>query len=366
VYAVSSLVADPSPTELEAESPDISNSQDLKLPQPVPSRLVLLANSLVVGTTTAYQEALDLEKYLTSPRFHYQLPVRTSSGVVTPSPGYGGLLSFLFKSRTGYCQQFATAFAVLARIDGLPSRIAVGFLLGTPVGHDEWQVDGTDTHAWPQVQFEDYGWIDFEPTPGTGMEGSTAPVLPMTTTTTAVPSVTPTTLGPARNLHPLPSGGTTKPNPGRRGDQAHRSSSLSVQWLLLLPLCVLAWAGGLLLRRRLRLRRLMRKSRAGILGAWGEALRTLDLAGISRRRAETYLELSRRVTATGVLSDEADLAFRDLARLATAASYAAVAPGDFRARQAMCDAKTVVRNARRKIARWQRIAAALDPRSVPT
>jgi hypothetical protein len=110
---------------------------------------------------------------------------------------------------------------------------------------------------------------------------------------------------------------------------------------------------------------LRRESRAGILAAWGEALRTLDLAGIRRRRAETYLELARRVTSTGVLSDEAELAFRNLARLATTASYAGAPPGDFAARQATRDANTVVHSARRRIARWQRIAAALDPRSLP-
>ena len=365
VYAVDSIVADPSPAQLEAGSPNISNLQDLQLPRPVPSRLVQLANRLVAGATTDYRKALDLDAYLTSPRFHYHLPERTKSGVVAPSPGYGGLLSFLFKSPTGYCQQFATAFAVLARIDGLPTRIAVGFLPGTQVGHDEWQVEGTDTHAWPQVQFENYGWIDFEPTPGTSVKGSSAPALPTTATTTTVLSATPTSSGSAHNLRPSPNGGAAEPKPGRGGGQARRPGSLFAPWLLVLPTGMLSWAGGLLLWRRLRLRRLRRETRAGVLAAWGEALRTLDLAGIRRRRAETYLELARRVTSTGVLSDEAALAFWNLARLATAASYAGSPPGDFGARQATRDATTVVRSARRRIARWQRIAASLDPRSLP-
>ncbi len=117
--------------------------------------------------------------------------------------------------------------------------------------------------------------------------------------------------------------------------------------------------------RRLRLRRLRSEPRAEILAAWGEALRTLDLAGIRRRRAETYLELASRVTSTGVLTDEAELALRNLARLATTASYAAAPPSEVGTRQAMSDAKTVVRSARRRGARWQRIAASLDPRGLP-
>ena len=308
VYAVDSIVADPSPAQLEAGHPDISDFRDLQLPQPVPTRLVRLANSLVAGATTTYQKALDLEAYLTSPKFHYRLPGRTKSGVVTPSAGYGGLMSFLFRSRTGYCQQFATAFAVLARVEGLPTRIAVGFLPGTPVGHDAWQIDGSDAHAWPQVRFESYGWIDFEPTPGTSVKGSSAPALPTTPGATTVPVATPTSSGSSHNLRPSPSGGTATPGVGRQRGQAHRFHALSAAWLLVLPVGVLCWAGGLLLWRRSRLRRLRREPRAGILAAWGEALSTLDLAGIRRRRAETYLELAPRVTSTRMLSEEATLA----------------------------------------------------------
>ncbi len=363
VYAVDSIVADPSRFQLESDSPDISDIQDLRLPQPVPARLAELANSLVVGATTAYRKALDLDAYLTSPKFHYRLPqVTPSAGVVTPSPGYAGLLSFLFMSRTGYCQQFATAFAVLARIDGLPTRVAVGFLPGDRVGRDEWQVDGTDTHAWPQVNFERYGWIDFEPTPGTSLSGSSAPVLPTTAATTTVPSAVSTTSGGAHGLHPSGKGGSTKPSVGGKGSRGRRPSGPWAPWLLVLPAGLLGWAGVLVLWRRTR--RLGREPRAGILAVWGEALRTLDLAGVRRRRGETYLELARRVATTGLLSEEAGLALLDLALLATTASYSGAPPGAVGARQAARDAQTVVRSARARIPLWQRFASALDPRSL--
>jgi transglutaminase-like putative cysteine protease len=363
VYAVDSLVSDPSPAELETDSPETSNPLDLQLPKPVPAPLVKLARNLVVGATTAYQKALDLDAYLTSPKFRYQLPLRGDGGVVTPSPGYGGLLSFLFKTRTGYCQQFATAFAVLARIDKLPTRIAVGFLPGTPVGHDEWQVDGSDTHAWPQVQFENYGWVDFEPTPGTNVKGSSAPGL-STITATTVPVSTPTGSTSGHNLRPPPGGGASTPKLGRHGGGARRMRASLAIWLLVLPAGLLCWAGGLGWWRRSRRRRSRREPSAGILAAWSEALRTLDLAGIRRRRAETYMELARRVSSTRMLSGEAELAFSNLARFATAASYAGSPPRDFAARQATLDARTVVRSARRRVARWQLVAAALDPRSL--
>ncbi|HEX2058770.1 MAG TPA: DUF3488 and transglutaminase-like domain-containing protein [Actinomycetota bacterium] len=76
------------------------------------------------------------------------------------------LEQFLFEIKSGYCQQFATAFALLARTQGIPTRVAVGFL---PGGRDPiegtFAVTGLNTHAWPEVYFRDYGWVRFDPTP---------------------------------------------------------------------------------------------------------------------------------------------------------------------------------------------------------
>ncbi|HEX2293872.1 MAG TPA: DUF3488 and transglutaminase-like domain-containing protein [Actinomycetota bacterium] len=74
---------------------------------------------------------------------------------------------FLTVTQRGYCQQFATAFALLARSQGIPTRVAVGFLPGTEIlGTDGvFEVTGLHTHAWPEVYLEDYGWVRFDPTP---------------------------------------------------------------------------------------------------------------------------------------------------------------------------------------------------------
>ena len=155
-------------------------------------------------------------------------------------------------------------------------------------------------------------------------------------------------------------------------DQARGRSPAGTSWVCP-PLGTLAarspvvpavWVGARVLWKRLRWRRARRDAWAGILAVWRGALGTLDLAGVRRRNAETYLELAGRVAATGVLSAEAELAFADLALLATTASYGDAPAADTRARQAERDAATVVRSARRRIARWQRIASALDPRGL--
>jgi transglutaminase-like putative cysteine protease len=355
VYGVSSVVADPSSTQLNLAATKASEPLYLQLPGPVPARIARLAARVVADASTPYEKALDIEAYLTSSSFHYQLPARTRSSGALPSAAYAELSSFLFASRTGYCQQFATAFAVLARIEGLPTRIAVGFLPGTPVGHDEWQVDGDDTHAWPQVLFKDYGWIDFEPTPGTPGGRSPAPGRAGSTTTTLA-TVTPTTSGG-------PAGGGTRPKaPGH--SRRHRSGVASAAFLLVLPLAMIAWAGGVPLWRRARSRRVAGHPRAEVLAAWGETSRALELAGMQRRRAETYIEFARRSAASGLLSGAGALALYDLASLMTTACYGADPLGHDGAGRAREDARTVVRAVRGRLAHWQRLAAALDPRGL--
>jgi hypothetical protein len=94
---------------------------------------------------------------------------------VTPEDSADYLTRFLTETRRGYCQQFATAFAVLARVLGYPTRVSVGFLPGAPTGRGpgEYIVRGTDAHAWPEVYFRDYGWVAFEPTPRSSAEQPT-------------------------------------------------------------------------------------------------------------------------------------------------------------------------------------------------
>ena len=115
---------------------------------------------------TPYGKAVAIQQWFTSGRFTYTLDApRTQSA--------SNLIRFLTTSKRGYCQQFAFAMAVLARLAGIPSRVVVGFTQGTPIGNQNWQVKTTDAHAWPELYFPGYGWLRFEPTPivGTGAPG---------------------------------------------------------------------------------------------------------------------------------------------------------------------------------------------------
>ena len=108
--------------------------------------------------TTPLEKLTSIQDHLRE--FDYSLDVERKA-----SSDY--LTEFLTKTREGYCQQFATAFALLARSLGFPTRVSVGFLPGDPSGKvdDELIVRGMHAHAWPEVRFERFGWVRFEPTP---------------------------------------------------------------------------------------------------------------------------------------------------------------------------------------------------------
>jgi hypothetical protein len=93
------------------------------------------------------------------------------------------LSEFLLRSHAGFCQQFATSMAVLARIDGIPSRVAVGFTQGNRQRDGSWTITSHDAHAWPELYFSGFGWLAFEPTPrADGQAVAPAYTLPHTST----------------------------------------------------------------------------------------------------------------------------------------------------------------------------------------
>lgn len=73
--------------------------------------------------------------------------------------------SFLFDTRRGYCEHYASAFAVLMRAAGIPSRVVTGYQGGelNPLG-DYLIVRQSDAHAWDEVWLAGQGWVRIDPT----------------------------------------------------------------------------------------------------------------------------------------------------------------------------------------------------------
>jgi hypothetical protein len=74
---------------------------------------------------------------------------------------------FLFDLQKGYCDYFASTMVIMARAADLPARLVVGYARGTydEVNH-RYVITEADAHSWPEIYFEDIGWVPFEPTSG--------------------------------------------------------------------------------------------------------------------------------------------------------------------------------------------------------
>ncbi|MDQ6949208.1 MAG: DUF3488 and transglutaminase-like domain-containing protein, partial [Actinomycetota bacterium] len=168
LYHVTSLVSsgDAEAARLGSAPRPTKGSTDryLQLPTLNP-RVTALANSIVAGKTTEYDKAVAIQNYLRDPaRFTYNLAYDYRG----PNP----LDNFLLVAHEGYCQQFAGSFAALARIVGLPTRLAVGWTWGEEIRPGTYQVSDQQAHTWPEVYFTGVGWVPFEPTPSRGIPGA--------------------------------------------------------------------------------------------------------------------------------------------------------------------------------------------------
>ncbi|MEI8409527.1 MULTISPECIES: transglutaminase family protein [unclassified Kribbella] len=112
--------------------------------------------------------------------------------------GMRALRDFLLENKTGYCEQFATGMALMARIAGIPSRVGIGFLPGQAGKDGEYTVRMHDMHAWPELYFQGIGWVRFEPTPAARVATTpnwTVPATPDPTNPSPAPSTAPNTPG---------------------------------------------------------------------------------------------------------------------------------------------------------------------------
>ncbi len=160
-YTVTAAIASATPQELDRAGNNYPASilqSYLQLPVDFPVNVRRLSANLTANATTPYQKVLKINEYLSS------IPYKTDLAV--PPPGRDGVEYFLFDLESGFCVHFASAMAVMLRAEGVPARLAIGYLPGDP-GAEAGQYILKDKyyHAWPQVYFPDYGWVDIEATP---------------------------------------------------------------------------------------------------------------------------------------------------------------------------------------------------------
>jgi protein-glutamine gamma-glutamyltransferase len=115
-----------------------------------------LSQRLKKGASSPAEYVKSVEAYLS----------RGFSYTESPPASARTLEGFLFKAKSGYCQQYSGAMALLLRMAGIPARVATGFTAGSlDRKSKEYVVRDLDAHSWVEAWFPDIGWVTFDPTP---------------------------------------------------------------------------------------------------------------------------------------------------------------------------------------------------------
>jgi transglutaminase-like putative cysteine protease len=250
---------------------------------------------------TTYDEALALQNYFRD-GFTYRTDVDYSRN---PDP----TAAFL-QQKEGFCQQFASTLALMARTLHIPSRVAVGFSYGdadprkSTDGFTTYTVRGRHAHAWPELYIAGAGWLPFEPTPSRGNPDATqytqvaAQQAPAVDDTVAAPT---TTAAPNKPTDTTANSGKiqineNRPHGGAAASSSGGSSPLPILGIVVAALLALALVGRtawtVSVRRRRRGHRDTPAHR--VRAAWIESCDWLELMSIRRDAAETPLEFARR------------------------------------------------------------------------
>ncbi|HMG44428.1 MAG TPA: DUF3488 and transglutaminase-like domain-containing protein [Acidimicrobiales bacterium] len=375
-YTVESTVPSSFPIEqLRAAPTQVSEEiQDryTALPDDFSQNVTDLALSLTSDKATTYDKMMALQGYLQS--YDYTLDVQRGHGK-------NALERFLFEERRGYCEQFAAAFAAMARSIDIPARVAVGFTKGDEDETNQdglFRVKGRNAHAWPEVYFEGLGWVPFEPTPGRapanadylGLDEAQAPgdqpspTDPGAGDDPGTPAPTPAPGGPTGPTRPdeVDGAGSTvnedSPDDDRvtfkvppAGDVVRPAGLGALAYLLLVPL-------GLVGQRYVRRSR-AREPVEKLDLAWIETGEEAEAAGIHLLPSLTVAERAARLR---LALPGAAGAIDVLARAVEQATYAEVPPTEAEAEELAAAAATVATAARARRSLWNRVAAYLDIR----
>jgi transglutaminase-like putative cysteine protease len=279
------------------------------------TRLLLERIEKESGAENPYDLARAVERFLRDPaNFTYDTDVSDIEC------GGRGVTDCFIVSRRGYCEYYATTMAVMLRLRGIPTRFVEGFLPGDRTGTGEQTVRRDRAHAWVEVYFPGYGWVDFDPTGGGVGLDTSLPAGPPVATPTPTPRPSssfpvderdPRQTAPAGGSAPLTGGG----GPGIPGPVAIVVAVLMIVAFVLLALVVFV-------RRPPR--------PVGPDAVYGTVTRIAGRLGYGQRPEQTVYEY------TAALGDVLPSVRPELTLVATSkveATYARREPGDDLMRQ---------------------------------
>ncbi len=161
-YSVTSYATRVSAVQLRAD--DAKYPREIlaaytQLPVSLPERVINMADRVVGRAGNAYDRSLAIQTYLRE-TYPYNLDVDP------PPPGRDAVDYFLYEAQQGFCSYYASAMAVMLRAEGVPARVVTGYATGDyDFQRSAYRVSLSSAHAWVEVYFPSYGWVEFEPTP---------------------------------------------------------------------------------------------------------------------------------------------------------------------------------------------------------
>ncbi|MFJ4208717.1 DUF3488 and DUF4129 domain-containing transglutaminase family protein [Paenarthrobacter sp. NPDC089675] len=295
----------------------------LRIPGNLPGIVRETADKVTASAGNNYAKALAIQKYLRSGEFTYSLQAPVQNGY--DGNGLSVLADFL-SVKAGYCVHFSSAMAVMARAEGIPSRIAVGYAPGRLTGESvalvgqgsfpEFEVDARDAHAWPELYFEGLGWVPFEPTPSRGVvpDYASESSVPGNLSTNAdekdVPTAAPT---PVPTAVPSPDAAIPAAGPVQSDPMPVILGATGAALLAAVFLASPRISRTVLRRRRLNRRRVPEDERPpgyqdpSASHAWAELLDLAADYGLPSKPSETPRHFSARLRSSPLLGEAGGL-----------------------------------------------------------
>lgn len=279
----------PGPTAAGRASLD-GRERYLELPDNTPAGIGNRARVVTAGSSTDFEAAWMLQSWFRDQgNFEYSVEVSTGHDALILDDWLNDTTSTNY--RTGYCEQFAAAMAVLARSLGIPSRVVWGFTPGEVDGNGVVTVRDTNAHAWVELWIEPYGWFPFDPTPRAEQTGFDS----------QPPSIT-AGLDPTVYLESPednPTVVTAPPGIGPESFEELAPDAFDVggggtpRWWLIGLVVLVPLAGSIPVFKTWRRRRRLAMVRNGdITAAWDEIIDRLTDLGVEVSPAQTPVELA--------------------------------------------------------------------------
>jgi transglutaminase-like putative cysteine protease len=287
------------------------------------------------------------------------------------TPGIPPLVGFVVETRTGYCQHYAGAMALMLRMLGIPARVSAGFVPGH-FRDGTWVVTDHDAHAWVEVWFRDYGWLAFDPTPGRARLGGSYSSTSLAFDATAAAKLFATVVSGGEVFGAGAAGGILAhdpnirnprsaadvPVPGASGALLPEKRRPSLLWFLLLLAAGVAAVIVLVKHGRRRLRYVTRDPRRIATACARELAEFLHDQRVPAPRAATLHELG------ATISDKYGIDATEFARAAATARYGPHGEAVAAAGRARVELRELKRKLRRGVFILDRLRGLVSVRSL--